>query len=412
MPTGHRAGCVAPTDMNHYCKDCRGRSSIPRLAIFVSLLSFAFTGAVLRLCEPTELAIGEWVDIQDVRNGGQKEISFLEHFFGIDGQAASPGQALDFSQVWVPKECAYHRFTNETLLHVINQVLSNEEWRSKQKRKDQVIFAFVGDSLIRGLICSVARVIAGNETHGPLENPICGGATSSFMQSTNIGVYPQFYDGKLALHFNFQKSLIHRKFDKADWVMEFELTEFRPYALVWGSGAWDFENLHEKYNHLKAQDNHSEYCVSQGSKEIAEQRASPFVNETMRFLGHLAEESSTKAVYKNMHVNLRYGARCSDDSVLEMLADPPGSGWELFDSFNISITSFKNQLLDGFHIDRRFSATVEQHEQERQKWLHKNGQYPGQLEMQMAHNFLHQMFWEYIKPFHQRAVSKETATRP
>lgn len=96
-----------------------------------------------------------------------------------------------------------------------------------------------------------------------------------------------------------------------------------------------------------------------------------------------------------MHYNSRVGCHCVDDNMVD-LALNRCNGWALMNTQPMSRTTIKTQTEDGFHFDRRFEHTIEQHEKNRQEHFKKYAKYPGQLEMQLVLSYLNQVFNKYL----------------
>ena len=99
-----------------------------------------------------------------------------------------------------------------------------------------------------------------------------------------------------------------------------------------------------------------------------------------------------------MHYNARAGCHCVDDNVVDMAMNRC-NGWSLLDTQPTSRNTIEHQTEDGFHYDRRFEHTVEQHEANRQSHFAKYGKYPGQLEMQHVQSYLNMIFHKYLIEF-------------
>jgi hypothetical protein len=154
--------------------------------------------------------------------------SLLSTFHGYDHLFGGNFHNIDlnaFSMVWLPENCSYHRFTNNTMNSVISNLLLH--WKLVHDDKQQLFSTsmnterststyhhnqssislhprlqyfqsnppqsfihlfFVGDSSTRGYICGIMRMLVGSEILGPMENVICGG-----IRSINGGNPASFY---------------------------------------------------------------------------------------------------------------------------------------------------------------------------------------------------------------------------
>ena len=103
---------------------------------------------------------------------------------------------------------------------------------------------FLGDSALRGIVCGISRILSGSEVYGPCINPICGGM-EEFKEPVGykkmgITFTAEFFGGKLQLKFIYAKSFYD--FFRVDWVL-IDLVKNRPYAIVFNTGIWDFDNI-------------------------------------------------------------------------------------------------------------------------------------------------------------------------
>ena len=98
---------------------------------------------------------------------------YKSHFYG---GGLGEKQALEFSEVWLPDSCSYHRFTNRTF----HECAAFNVKRHNATRGDKFHIWVFGDSIMRGVICGLTRILAGSETFGPVNNSICGGWKTTF----------------------------------------------------------------------------------------------------------------------------------------------------------------------------------------------------------------------------------------
>lgn len=122
----------------------------------------------LPICNATEINHGRYVNCSKPMHITWAKEDFDPYFLGKEG----PGEALSFSQVWIPHNCSYHRFTNATAQRCAAHLQSQ-----RHNVTDKPLhWIFVGDSGIRGLFCGLTRLLSGSELYGPCENSVCGGA--------------------------------------------------------------------------------------------------------------------------------------------------------------------------------------------------------------------------------------------
>lgn len=105
-------------------------------------------------CALSRDTFGEWFNTADVPFDEIKK-----HF--VHGE---PGEATVFHKVFLPHNCSYHRFTQNTLQRCVAGINSD--------RKQHIIF--LGDSTTRGLVNGITRIASGSELYGPCQSSICG----------------------------------------------------------------------------------------------------------------------------------------------------------------------------------------------------------------------------------------------
>ena len=95
------------------------------------------------------------------------------HFIRIRGDDNNNNilTALHYTQIWIPHNCSYHRFTNETIQRCVDIIKK----KKKKKEEDSVHIIFMGDSALRGIFCGLTRILSGSEIYGPCINTVCGG---------------------------------------------------------------------------------------------------------------------------------------------------------------------------------------------------------------------------------------------
>lgn len=154
-------------------------------------------------CALQQDTYGSWLNVSIIdydTNPVTRE--FIDsHFFG-----GGPGEAMNFSMIWLPHNCSYHRFTAATLEKMVEYIQAHDS-----KLTDGIVtIVFLGDSVTRGLYCSISRILAGSEVFGPLDNEACGNAHRKFVNSNPH--YPfydvTFFGGKFKMSFCFVTSLV------------------------------------------------------------------------------------------------------------------------------------------------------------------------------------------------------------
>jgi len=165
-----------------------------------------------------------------------------------------------------------------------------------------------------------------------------------------------------------------------------------PDFVIANTGVWDFDDVARKHRGEDAQD----YCENEVMKEIARTRASPEVNKTLWDLSDIAKRQNVTLIYRNNHYNNRYGPHCADDLVEELMV---GSAWEVWDNKRISQKVWKEQTWDGFHFERIYTNTIEQHKQLADTGTFYNiygywmtWHHAGALEIQLAQSLLQRIF--------------------
>ena len=178
-------------------------------ALLGILLSFQFFKLLLSLrhCSRYEDTYGKW--IPNPAHGPDKNDTALEELKTYFLGSVGPGEAIHphFDKVWVPNGCAYHRFTNESIHKCVKHMLHK---LNKTQENDELHIYFIGDSATRGVLCGIARIIAGSEIFGPCINLVCGGildhATGYHEMFQPVDIV--LFDGKLRFTFVYIKTLI------------------------------------------------------------------------------------------------------------------------------------------------------------------------------------------------------------
>lgn len=339
------------------------------LVILLANLLWFGRGA-LPLCKQYEDKLGCW---QDVSTYYTQQAAGMQHF-----ALSGPGEALKFSQIWLPYNCAYHRFTAKSLHAIVDRIT--------HKTGNVVHLAFMGDSALRGVLCGITRILAGSEVNGPCINDICGlehrhprSFESEFQQFT-----VEF--GHLMISFAYIKSL----FDSRTKAFLQEIIQQHPYAVMFNTGAWDFDLDARIHRNFTATDE----CTTDSHKAISKKRWSPTMAQLYKDTGILAHELDVRVVYRTTHYNHRFGYQCADKRVLKWLHN---THWEVWDNGPMSRDVWQTQSEDGFHFDRYGTHTESDHIKEREEAAQNNKELPGMLEMQLAQSLLFNLFHDAVQ---------------
>jgi hypothetical protein len=155
------------------------------------------------------------------------------------------------------------------------------------------------------------------------------------------------------------------------------------------SSVWNFYNKTESYSNDIVHEN-AEECLTKETVAIAANRANTFVNFTMWEMNKLAIDLDVRLIYRTNHYNSRFGVLCADKQFEVLLIN---SIYEIWDNRRISKNVWKSQAPDGFHFDRTYIHSVQQHLEQFAHWV---GELPGQLEIQLAQSLLNAVFYDVI----------------
>ena len=227
------------------------------------------------------------------------------HFYNEEWQ-----EAIDFTHLWLPHNCSYLRFTNASILRSVQFFIN-----SRQLTNNRLTVVFIGDSSMRSLFCGVVRVMSGSEVYGAVENVVCGGGMYGHVIAHKIKGWQALDYGNLTISYKFAKSFLNHA-EHLDWQLEWAITEIKPFAVILTTGAWDFtpaSGIHP----VKPAGN--EHCHSNETESISIARTSPFINATLWDMGREAALRKVSVYYKNTHYNKRYGVRCVDERLEQIL---------------------------------------------------------------------------------------------
>ena len=131
-----------------------------RLSLILCIATVA--RAALPLCDLYQDRFGQWIDTATLRDPATyKEV--IEHFmFG------GPLEATEFTRMWIPNNCAVHRFTGKSIHTIVNHIVA------KSDSHKPFHITVVSDSGLRGILCGAMRILSGSELTGPLQSQICG----------------------------------------------------------------------------------------------------------------------------------------------------------------------------------------------------------------------------------------------
>eukprot|EP01036_Dinobryon_divergens_P029035 gene29035-38081_t len=169
-------------------------SLLVRILTLIIVLSLQQSQS-LQLCERGKDNHGRWVSSKDVDVDELAKhilVDTIKHGYSFERkqwisatlntsesrEAYHPlVTALHYSQVWIPENCSYHRFSNASLyrsVQVLQEIMHSAGKSSAQQAKP-VQIVFMGDSALRGIFCGITRLLSGSEIYGPCINTVCGG---------------------------------------------------------------------------------------------------------------------------------------------------------------------------------------------------------------------------------------------
>jgi hypothetical protein len=350
----------------------------------------------LPLCGVGEDTHGHWFRLKHHKNN--TETLFSESTFkevadvNVDSHFLEPnghGEAVQFDDLWLPARCSYLRFTNRTIEQCVgHEIQKGAHSILSGADVPRVHLVFLGDSILRGYVCGLGRILSGSEVFGPNINSVCGGPGRNAVSTSMLGlpITNEYLDGKLLITFMYVKGF---NIKHLDWHLEFFVYNTKPYAIILNTGAWDFDEIARARNHSLT----SEECTTEEEFKVSRERASEWINKTMWEIGAAAKKFGTKAIYRNNHHQARFGTVCADKGFEAMI---DGSAWQILDSRRISKDIWMAQTYDGFHFDRHRVDTVEMHEYNIAIYKSKNYTAPGALEMQDSQSLINFLFHVFI----------------
>lgn len=342
------------------------------------------------LCEPNDDTFGLWVS----SNLTMAENVKLQRHFLFNG----PGEALEFSKLWIPAECAYHRFTNKTLLYFTQQMIESAK---ELFPHGYIHLVVIGDSGTRNALCGMCRIFSGSELYGPAANNICGynpSAPPSTFNHTREDITAMF-NPYFKVSFFYDQYGIHDP--KLVPIFQHQiLTTLKPYAVLYNSGVRHLLNFYNQ----KIHNENIPDCENDEQVRISLQLANKETIQTMLQLSTLAAQHKTRLIFRNAHFNGFYGTYCASlalEEKLRVAAVRQGSIWEIWDNRRISQLVWKEQMImhDPFHYGReQLMWTYEDHQRVMSQWRANPLTYDkGMLELQLAQSLLHTLFQPILK---------------
>jgi hypothetical protein len=329
--------------------------------------------AVYPLCSKTEISYGRYESLFAPLT---QSISYdeIDRHFVYGG----PGEAVNFTQIWLPYNCSDHRFTNHTLQNCAKVVQQHHNKHHPHHRVDtgRLDIVFIGDSATRSIFCGLTRILSGSELYGPCSNKVCGkeGAAPISYRETFLR-FEEDFPPNLRFYFMYFRSLTNTG---ADTHLYNSIRQLKPYAIIFNTGAWDFDEISR---HRPKDVRKTEYCNGTEEETVSLSRVSLTAQAIFSNMSILAKEYHTRLIYRTNHYNNRYGVHCADDRVIQMLQHLPtqnlGAVWEIWDNRNLSYEVWQEQNYDGFHFDRNRVNSYEHHIGHVQFFKKKNWILPG-----------------------------------
>jgi len=266
-------------------------------------------------CELYGDTVGKWVRTNEIENSQQHQQ--IESHFILGGAK----EALNFSQIWLPENCAYHRFTNASIVPVVSRALHD-----KNRANGRYRIAIIGDSGSRGIFCGLTRILSGSELYGPCSNAVCGTAGSlpaTFKTANHI--YDTDFSPQLRISFEYIFGLDNHH---GDWALEF-MIKAKPDVLVFNTGAWDFDKIARTHMNETA----AAICNSEETFKVSRYRSSDHILDMLKELSGYAKAAGVRVIYRNNHHNSRFGALCADANFEPLVKQV---GWEVWDNRRVA----------------------------------------------------------------------------
>lgn len=374
--------------------------------IIIVINSNIYSNRKLRKCKKYEDSNGYWL----IKNLSHFDELLLNNYSKyLYGPIENNYYAFNYSKIFIPYNCSYHRFNNNTLNQCANYLIQNNNQQYyyhhtyiNNNNNKLLHLVFFGDSALRSIVCGLSRILSGNEKLGPLDNTICGGPIHGLPISIrHLNKYKEFiYYNKIKITFWYIKNIL----DENGFVME-QMKKIindennKPYAIIYNSGAWDFDKYarENELNNYKI-DPYSQNCSDIRIKHIVHDRYSYDIINAMFEISKLAKEKHVRIIYRNSHYNIRYSAYCADYKLENLISIGPFA-WEIWDNRNISKYIYEEQNFDGFHFDRHRVFTVKHHIHDENYYITKEGHSRGTLEMQLTQSFLQSICYDYLQNY-------------
>jgi hypothetical protein len=346
------------------------------LALLTQLI--AEGAGALPLCGSNADTYGRWVDVDLYHNTSEIQAEATNKF-----ALGGPGEALNFSRIWIPDDCSIHRFTNHSIHRLVTYMME----RNRTTTPFRTIF--MGDSATRGLICGWTRIMSGSELYGPCENEICGRESHlAITHKDTHKLYNVYFGENIEVTFMYIKSFTDKY---SNWMVEGNINK-KPYAVIVNTGAWDFDRIARQHMGEVA----AEECNTDEMERASLLRTQPSIQNYFLTAGDLAKQLGVRTIYRTNHYNNRFGVHCADDRFISMLN---GSNWEIWDNTRITKDVWRQFTRDGFHFDRHRTHTVRHHQLIVASAKEEGFMVPGMLEMQMTQSMLHALFHDALRAF-------------
>ena len=116
---------------------------------------------ILPKCSKHGDTYGEWISTTDLFNSAKSHSINQTLLHKIESYFYPPNinnSVYYYSNIWLPNNCSYHRFTSETIHQCINyQLKSIYPYTLKPK----LHIYFYGDSALRGIVNGILRILSG-----------------------------------------------------------------------------------------------------------------------------------------------------------------------------------------------------------------------------------------------------------
>jgi len=343
------------------------------------------------LCKVNEDTHGSW-HVTSLVNLREASRHFVDGYYG---------EAVQFSKMWLPHNCSYHRFTNASLQAVASHLVTSGKYRSKNNK---LHLMFMGDSITRGIVCGIVRILSGSEMFGPSSNVFCGHPGDPHPPSHDKENKQFIVDyGNIIISFVYIK-VIEPGFEASMQALEMNVFQ-KPYSLVLNTGAWSFWLYPIKPTPVGTRLLPGDDCETPMYIGAKEKRTQVLTQEAFARAGKLGEELGVKMIYRTNHYNVRFGVNCADGELIPLLRERK---WDIWDNTRISKDVWQEQTYDGFHFDRTLIHTEKEHKEIINHALQHHLELPGMLEIQFAQSLLHYLFRDTIQDLITKGITLPT----